>query len=209
MTTMTTIFMVYPRLSMPGDSQMSSNANVENCRARRPHQCDREMDRSQRTRGQRYTLVKAKQAVSTPQPSNGRLRECLTCSSAWLSLPGNLWVLNTIGNSNGAVAPKRKLTIGENIANSHSVDARIRHFRGNDGQLGQGRLHVEPGLEARGLREQRGHAELEKIPDAPRKKPRIASRPSNRPKPGLSHSASSVNSIAIPSASYWASHKAA
>jgi hypothetical protein len=40
------------------------------------------------------------------------------------------------------------------------VDARIRHFGGDDGQLGQGRLHVEPGLETRGLREQHGHAEL-------------------------------------------------
>ena len=36
------------------------------------------------------------------------------------------------------------------IVNSHSVDARIRHF-GDDGQLGQARLHIEPGLEARGL----------------------------------------------------------
>jgi hypothetical protein len=43
------------------------------------------------------------------------------------------------------------------------VDARIRHFGGDDGQLGQGRLHVGPGLEARGLREQRAHAEARRL----------------------------------------------
>ena len=43
------------------------------------------------------------------------------------------------------------------------MDARIRHFGGDDGQLGEGRLGVEPGLEARGLREQRAQAELSRF----------------------------------------------
>src|SRR6516162_4674236 len=63
------------------------------------------MDRSQPTEGQRYTLVKARQAVSTPQPSNGRLRDCLTCSSAWLSLPMKLMGAQHRRESNWAVAP--------------------------------------------------------------------------------------------------------
>jgi hypothetical protein len=38
------------------------------------------------------------------------------------------------------------------------------------------------------------------MPDAPRKKLRIALRPSKRPSAGLSQTASSVNKLAIPSA---------
>jgi hypothetical protein len=48
-------------------------------------------------------------------------------------------------------------------------------------------------------------------PHAPREKPRIASRPSNQRTAGLSHKRvlGEQTNIAIPSASYWLSHKAA
>src|SRR6266446_10804413 len=58
---------------------------------------------------------------------------------------------NLVGGTEGSNPASSS---GESIANLFEP-ARIRHFGRDDGQLGQGRLHVEPGLE--GQKRDDGH----------------------------------------------------